>query len=105
MSYIEREAVEKFIQEGLNNPNKDKAFGHDAIEIMAEVHYMPAADVAPVRHGRWIFDHMTGEWSYYSHCSECNHQEFFANEDVEKRHKYCLNCGARMDKEDEHEAN
>ena len=45
---------------------------------------------------------MTGEWSYYSHCSECNYQEFFANEDVEKRHKYCLNCGARMGKEANH---
>ena len=61
-----------------------------------------AADVAEVRHGRWVFDHMTGEWSYYSHCSECNYQEFFANEDVEKRHKYCLNCGARMGKEANH---
>lgn len=46
--YIERAAVEKFIEDGLNNPDKNRAFGHDAIEIMAEVHYMPAADVAPV---------------------------------------------------------
>ena len=46
--YIERTAVEKFIEDGLNNPDKNKAFGHDAIEIMAEVHYMPAADVAEV---------------------------------------------------------
>lgn len=44
---------------------------------------------------------MTGEWSYYSHCSECNHQEFFVNEDAEERHKYCLNCGALMDLKEE----
>lgn len=31
---------------------------------------MPAADVVEMRRGRWIFDHMTGVWSYYSHCSE-----------------------------------
>ena len=68
------------------------------IDALALIEEFPAADVAPTRHGRWIFDHMTGEWSYYSHCSECNHKEFFANEDVEKRHKYCLNCGARMGK-------
>lgn len=68
-----------------------------------QVDSLPAADVVEVRHGRWIFDHMTGEWFYYSHCSECNHQEFFVNEDAEKRHKYCLNCGARMDKENETE--
>ena len=46
--YIERAAVEKFIEDGLNNPDKNKAFGHDAIEIMAEVHYMQAADVVEV---------------------------------------------------------
>lgn len=33
--YIEKAAVEKFIEDGLNNPDKNKAFGHDAIEIMA----------------------------------------------------------------------
>ena len=47
--YIERAAIEKFIEDGLNNPDKNKAFGHDAIEIMAEVHYMQAADVVEFR--------------------------------------------------------
>ena len=47
--YIERAAVEKFIEDGLNNPDKNKTFGHDTIEIMAEIHYMPAADVVEVR--------------------------------------------------------
>ena len=46
--YIEREVIEKFIEAGLNNPDKNKAFGHDAIEILTEIHFMPAADVAPV---------------------------------------------------------
>nr|DAZ63641.1 MAG TPA: zinc-ribbon containing domain protein [Caudoviricetes sp.] len=74
----------------------------DYVAAWSEIVHLPAADVAEVMHGRWVFDHMTGEWSYYSHCSECNYQEFFANEDVEKRHKYCLNCGARMGKEANH---
>ena len=66
---------------------------------------LSAADVVEVRHGRWIFDHMTGEWSYYSYCSECGHQEFFANDSVEKRHRYCYSCGALMDgKESGYEA-
>lgn len=46
--YIAREAVEKFIMDGLNNSDVYERFGHDAIKIIAEVHYMPAADVAPV---------------------------------------------------------
>ena len=46
--YISREAVERFIENGLNNPDKSKAFGHDAVEILTEVHFMDAADVRPV---------------------------------------------------------
>ena len=52
--YIERRPIEKFIEDGLNNPDKEKAFGHDAVEILAEISYAPAADVAPVVHGEWI---------------------------------------------------
>ena len=88
--YIERAAVEKFIEDGLNNPDKNKAFGHDAIEIMTEVHYMPAADVAEVRHGRWIFD--PGKIPY---CSEC--KEY--SDDGDKGATTCPWCGARMGKE------
>lgn len=46
--YIEREAVERFIESGLNNPDKAKAFGYDAVCILTEVHYMSAADVVEV---------------------------------------------------------
>ena len=46
--YIDCEAIEKFIEDGLNNPDEAKRVGHDAIEIMAEVHYMDAADVVEV---------------------------------------------------------
>lgn len=50
--YIEREALLKFIENGINNPDRKEAFGYDAVEILEKVQYMPAADVAPVR--RWI---------------------------------------------------
>lgn len=47
-----------------------------------------AADVAPVRHGRWKrYGKNLGE------CSECG-------EVVSVRNNYCPNCGAKMDKED-----
>lgn len=104
--YIERTAVEKFIEDGLNNPDKNRAFGHDAIEIMAEVHYMPAADVVEVRHGRWIgleYDGYADGCPVYDlwECSECC--EEVRGEDVPSTHPWCHSCGARMDKEDEHE--
>lgn len=89
--YIERAAIEKFIEDGLNNPDKNKAFGHDAIEIMAEVHYMQAADVVEVRHGYWIDHHSGG-----SFCSACKRWVPYSHHP-----KYCETCGARMNKEDE----
>ena len=97
--YIEKEAVINFIENGLNNPDKTKSFGHDAIEIMAEVRYMPAADVVEVRRGTWI-----GELSVTTSankgrtirstiykCSLCNK----TNGRIKK--PYCPNCGAKMD--------
>lgn len=49
---------------------------------------LPAADVAEVRHGRWI------KYKYFDKCSECYTT-------VILRYNYCPNCGARMDKEGE----
>ena len=43
------------------------------------------ADVAPVRHGRWI----NHGWSTV--CSECGEDDAFA------KRNYCPNCGAKMD--------
>ena len=94
--YIERAVVEKFIEGGLNNPDKNKAFGHDAIEIMAEIHYMPAADVAPVRHGRWEPGN-----PICPVCGENKFKDLDADVWADWQPKFCPNCGARMDKEDE----
>lgn len=99
--YIEKAAVEKFIEDGLNNPDKNKAFGHDAIEIMAEIHYMPAADVAEVRHGRWM---TTDAYPHHLYCSVC-YKTYAKNakwvNELDLPTNYCPNCGARMEKEDE----
>ena len=98
--YIERAAVEKFIEYGMNNPDKNKAFGHDAIEIMAEVHYMPAADVVEVRHGRWL---TTDAYPHHLYCSVC-YKTYAKNakwvNELDLPTNYCPNCGAKMDKEE-----
>ena len=97
--YIERAAVEKFIEDGLNNPDKNKAFGHDAIEIMAEIHYMPAADVVEVRHGRWL---TTDAYPHHLYCSVC-YKTYAKNakwvNELDLPTNYCPNCGALMDGE------
>lgn len=51
---------------------------------------MPAADVAPVVHGRWL----CGE--DYMFCSKCGMQWNYCDNDTQD-FKYCPNCGAKMD--------
>ena len=58
---------------------------------------MPAADVAPVVHGRWIYKGDSDMWV----CSRCGRS---VNADPEGIDLYCYHCGAKMDeKEDKHE--
>ena len=59
-----------------------------------------AADVAPVRHGRWKPYHEAdiGYDEYGVRCSNCKFE--VENHEVNFIMKYCPNCGAKMDKED-----
>lgn len=58
----------------------------------------PAADVAPVRHGRWDKP-VPGDGEPY--CSECHAEQpwFYGYGYYEP--DYCPNCGARMEKEEQ----
>jgi hypothetical protein len=74
----------------------DKAIGTDAyFQIKSILFSLKAADVAEVRHGRWIFE--PGKIPY---CSECKKY----SDDGDKGATFCPWCGARMGEEDEHEA-
>ncbi|MGN0800700.1 MAG: hypothetical protein ACI4NU_09770 [Christensenellales bacterium] len=73
----------------------------DLVDTFAEI---PAADVAPVRHGRWIS--LTDCANAGVYCSECKKKvwkEDYApcNRKNKLRSNYCPNCGARMDGEAE----
>lgn len=80
--YVESAKLENIIIDGLNYGK----FGHDAVEILSEIYALESADVAPVVHGRWKG---AGMGDYY--CSLCC-EEVSGN-----RHKFCPNCGAKMD--------
>ena len=88
--------------------------------LVSDLRDMKAADVAPVRHGRWLLqannERTNYRWNVTAECSECCDEEkeiwagFFPNvpdwlaRDVAlesaksvKLSNYCPNCGAKMD--------
>lgn len=57
-----------------------------------DVIMLPAADVTPVRHGRWervIPSKSAAKWSTKVSCSNCHNAGY-------TRYKYCPNCGCLM---------
>lgn len=54
---------------------------------------LPAADVAPVRRGRWALNKKYGDYE----CSECGQGDVKAMDFTNLKMRYCPNCGARMD--------
>ena len=59
---------------------------------------LPAADVAPVVHGRWIRPHWRNN-NYCCDCSECGGEAMHRDYQWNKKGVYpiCPNCGAKMD--------
>ena len=85
--YINREAA---IKELMNDAPEQVGYSReDAADC---IRYMDAADVVPVRHGRWIVIKVPNEWDK-GQCSEC--RSIF-NSSVWGTN-YCPNCGAKMD--------
>lgn len=76
---------------------RDALYEADAITMkgIKIINQFPAADVAPVRHGRWI----NGD----QYCPICKKDKFRGlDADIWSDWKpdYCPNCGAKMDLED-----
>ena len=86
MSYIKKEPIIEFITKGLNNPDKSKAYGYDAIEILAEIEYTPTADVAEIircekcLHGRNIDKNKVPEKHFKPDCIVCECEEVVGDE-------------------------
>ena len=100
--YIEREAALNWMYELIEARRAWTSDARGEIQglnaAICAIEDIPAADVVPVRHGRWVWD----EESWWHKCSACgmtfgydgtyelfDHGFQLAN--------YCPNCGARMD--------
>ena len=84
--YIEKEAaVTALLNDSLEQVSYSREDAADCIR------YMDAADVAPVRYGRWLY-HTLIDGHINAECSECHKVRIIDN--------YCPNCGAIMKSED-----
>lgn len=71
------------------------------LEPSQYIEALPAADVAPVVHARWIYVEETLATSSGYCCSACRRPRWLSP-DVPEVFKYCPKCGAKMDDERKH---
>ena len=102
--YIEREAISEEIRKYYykNPPNFSYGEGFDRGLDRAQRAILdaPAADVAPVVHGRWKEMHYEGgilDGTNFDRCSVCGYEGVFDDPAFKTVFKYCPNCGAKMD--------
>ena len=97
----------EYIERGAAKHTADLAFDMTETEydiLCKELDRVPAADVAPVVHGRWIeytkviIPEPYNKWEQAWKCSECGFN------DGSVAYNFCPNCGARMDLEESTDA-
>lgn len=106
--YIEREAAVNAIIAIM--PSMSTPDGHgerDDLVLAAqemcednirEINNIPAADVAPVVHGRWEHTRQTIDTLGQTQCTNCGW--WTLDPSVDGAYHYCPTCGAKMDLED-----
>lgn len=91
--YIERERTVELLRSlGNREYRKEKGTIQDAIKMISYPEYTPAADVAPVVHGRWMPFHSEAAGNI-QYCSSCGIG-------FDAKTAYCPHCGAKMDIKD-----
>ena len=94
--YIEREAFLKDAETRYCMPCRGDGKDYNGLkcrvcwvdDMMGDVDDAPAADVAPVVHGRWVCVDTDTEQFFL--CNRCKKKEYWES-------NYCPNCGCRMD--------
>lgn len=68
--------------------------------VVSDFEEIPAADVEPVRRGRWVRPHWRNS-SYCCDCSECGGEAMHREYQWNKKGIYpiCPSCGSKMDLE------
>ena len=96
--YIEREATIELLRSlGSRDYRREKGTIQEAIKMVSFPEYTPSADVAPVRHGRWVHTDLASHWLGKDECSECTYHK--KDRSDLSHNNYCPYCGAKMDLE------
>lgn len=90
--YIEREALLKELAKDVAVDGNQRA-----AQILECIINAPAADVAPVVHGRWIIKHDGPYGRRRCYCSACREHSGIGGIASNQKKPFCPNCGARMD--------
>lgn len=93
--YLERDGLLRELR--LWNLHKAEPDNFHYKELKAWLEALPAEDVQPVKHGRWVrdaayVDETTGEPCLAWFCNQCGEPQMVGT-------NYCPNCGAKMDGE------
>ena len=89
--YIKREyAVDAVLDVYYDTPDIDLS----GEKFEAAILKIQAADVAPVRHGKWLCVDTDTEQFFL--CNRCKKKEYWES-------NYCPNCGCKMDLEGKHD--
>lgn len=95
--YITKEAAIQAFEWGEADVIEDYGdgynFGFSRGIIKSAINAIPAADVAPVVHGRWMHEETEGGFHIWR-CSRCGRG---MNDNPEGIDLYCYHCGAKMD--------
>ncbi len=115
MSYIEKEALLKELQEELQIDSssltkmENRCVAAGLRIAMRSVNRLPTADVEAVRRGEWVVDAYKGDeivripYVVHEHaepyCSLCGNYALLDGKEDYVPSNFCPNCGARMDGE------
>ena len=100
--YLSKETLQEKLNRKKAGPaNKRYTEGwNDAIlMVKSMIHSEKAADVAPVRHGRWIEPPRLYYGAKQYECSLCYSDTFWNKHSITEKYPHCPNCGAKMDLE------
>ena len=96
--YIKREAAIKAIEKADYTLIANDADDYKSDYLREIVESVPAADVVPVVHAKWIHTKTEeDDWGHsfhHWHCSACG---WFEGSNPEGARKYCSGCGAKME--------